>query len=182
MGDNSRMIKIKEFAPEDVHCVVMLDFDGVTHPYVYTKGKQMEFLPQIEEIFDRFEGLYVVISSDWRKHYPESEIAQYFSERGKQRILGQTPDLTEVGAIRPSGLESYVREAECQTWMRAAGLPMTPWIAIDDQATWFSPTFRESRLIWTKQNVGFTPAEGRQLQQILSQYCDPSPQSAPAPG
>ena len=167
--------------PDDVHCVVMLDFDGVSHPYEYIKGKQMEFLPQIEDIFNRFQGLYVVISSDWRKLHSMEHMCSYFSEQGKQRILGFTPDLTKVGSIRPSGLESYVREAECQSWMRAAELPMTPWIAIDDQATWFSPTFRESRLVWTKQHVGFTPADGVNLGEILARYCEPAPEAAPAP-
>lgn len=176
-------MQIKEnFNRDEVHCVVMLDFDGVTHPYIYTKGKQMEFLPQIEEIFNQYQGLYVVVSSDWRKNHSLDHIASHFSDRGKNRILGSTPDLTEVGSMRPSGLEPYVREAECQTWMLAAGLPMTPWMAIDDQATWFSPTFRESRLVWTKQYVGFTEKDAMALDNILSGFCSPEPGAAPAPG
>ncbi len=69
---------------------VFLDIDGVLHPGF--RGS-LERLPIFLRLLDRYPQIEVVISSDWRRGRPLSELRGLFPKRHQARIVGMTPEI-----------------------------------------------------------------------------------------
>jgi hypothetical protein len=55
-------------------CIIMLDFDGVTHPDNFFDANFFCRLPLIEEVLRKFPSVKIVISSSWREHHSLDDI------------------------------------------------------------------------------------------------------------
>jgi hypothetical protein len=108
--------------------VLLLDFDGVTHPIGGQPGATLPFvyLPALEDLVRKWADVHIVISSSWREHHTLEELREFFSEDLRQRVIGVTP-LIQCEAGRGQ------RQKECHAWLRL-NAPEAAWIAIDDEA------------------------------------------------
>lgn len=144
--------------------VLFLDFDGVLHP----DGAQVDQLfcriPMLEEVLRRYPTVDVVISSSWREVHPLDEIQEYFSPDIGRRVIDITPVRPPLDAI-PTGLWSFVREAECAVWM-LEHRPLAPWVALDDQPWRFRPF--ASNLLLIDGRTGLTAKDAERLATALA--------------
>lgn len=114
--------------------LLFLDFDGVLHPRATVKNLFMH-LPRIEGVLRDFHYVQVVISSSWREATSLSEMQEMFSEDLRQRIIGTTP---LVDIEYPPGPVGH-REEEIRIYMAQTEFVGKPWLALDDEAPFFSP-------------------------------------------
>lgn len=114
--------------------LLFLDFDGVLHPRATSKNLFMH-IPKIEGVLRDFPHVRIVISSSWREATPLIEMQEMFSEDLRHRIIGTTP---LVDIQYPPGPVGH-REEEIRIYMAQSEFIGKPWLALDDEAPFFSP-------------------------------------------
>ena len=121
-------------------CILMLDFDGVTHPDGCFDANFFCRLPLIEEVLYEFPSVQIVISSSWRDHYSLGDMTDFFSPVIGARIVGITPNLKTVSSSwLPTQKHEFERQRECELWMKENRQWSAPWMSIDDRPYWFEP-------------------------------------------
>lgn len=150
------------------HCVLFLDFDGVTHPEPCFPENIFCRLPMIEAELRKFANLQIVVSSSWRDFYTLDRLRKNFSADLRPRVVGVTPSNKRPSASwLPGHVPRHEREWEIQTWMKENCSWDTPWLAIDDRAHWFSPD--SPNLLLTQATTGFTQQNQIRLNQMLKE-------------
>ena len=111
--------------------VIFLDFDGVLH-----KGTSETFvkLPLFEDFLRQHSCVSVIISSSWR-NADQRYLERLFSDDIVDRLAGTT---------MPEGLLPR-RDQEIDCWVRLHRV--TDFIALDDDAALFAPTWPKLLLI-----------------------------------
>jgi hypothetical protein len=146
----------------------VLDFDGVTHPEPCKVVNYFCHLPLIEVVLREYPAVDIVISSSWRDpelHYLD-ELRGFLSPDIGARVVGVTPSIkTPSSTWLPSTAIAHEREWKCQAWMKANRPWGTPWLAIDDRASWFGPDCSE--LLLTDKAFGFSPDDQATLRRML---------------
>lgn len=128
--------------------ILFLDFDGVLHPDPPTNEAPLfcrAFL--LKEWLEAHPHVDVVISSTWRLKRSLPELQALFPKWG-DRIIGVTTEIPQ---------ESYLRQYECESWMRDNADPWIPWLALDDRSWNFQPF--EKRLVLTDRKIGLTETD-----------------------
>jgi len=145
--------------------VLFLDFDGTVHPDInYHKDLLFSKLPRLEEILRARPAVEIVISSTWRSTRTLQELQALFSDDIAPRIVSTTPHWREFQDEASFG--TYVRQAEIEMWLRAAGRSWEPWVALDDQAHLFRPFCKN--LVLTSPTTGLIESDCALLLQRLS--------------
>lgn len=108
--------------------VLMLDFDGVLHPFAGTDVPDFARLPMLEEALAGSD-CNVVISSTWREHYRLTDL---------QRFLGKVVGPRVIDALGPDGRGRYLRYQNVLSWLEA-NTWCTDWRALDDSVSEFPP-------------------------------------------
>lgn len=126
--------------------IAFLDIDGVLHPEFCHSSKHFSCLPALEHVLRQVLNCEVVITSTWRLDKPFDTIRARFSADIAPRILGVTPQFSQLEEV-PDSLVSYPREAECNAWLRANEHASSPWLAIDDRSWNFRPFNRSLFLV-----------------------------------
>ena len=139
--------------------VLFLDFDGVLHPDGAEVDQLFCHIPMLERALRQVEDLDIVVSSSWREVHPLDEIREYFSPDIGCRVVDVTPVRPSLEKI-PSELWSFVREAECATWI-VENRPLAHWMALDDHAWRFGPS--SPRLLLIDGKRGLTAQDVDQL-------------------
>lgn len=141
--------------------LLFLDFDGVLHPRA-TKNLFIH-IPRIEGVLRDFPHVQVVISSSWREETHPHEIQAMFSEELRHRIIGTTP-LVDID-YPPGPIGS--REEEIHIYMAQPECVGNQWLALDDEASLFSPEC--PNLILCNSLTGLDDEVEHQLREKLSQ-------------
>jgi len=164
---NSEPICIVEHDCVSTPCF-FLDFDGVTHPEPCKRELEFCCLPLIEEVLLEFPPVQIVISSSWREHYDLEQIRGFFAIDLRPRVIGVTASINRPSADwLPGSASQYVREWECDAWMKQHCDWGTPWLAIDDRAHWFRPECAD--LLLTDSKSGFRVEDQEILRQMLGE-------------
>ena len=142
--------------------ILFLDFDGVLHPHGCRPERQFAALPLVEAVVREFPGVEIVISSAWRLDYAKTQEAVlalrgHFSRDIQHQVVSVTGDALHMDFQgMPSGLDSYIRHAECVAWLQKHRPAFTPWLAVDDRANLFRPLCPNLMLLDGQK--GFLPA------------------------
>lgn len=133
--------------------LLFLDFDGVLHAGVnYDAERLFSQLPLLEGVLRACPHVDVVISSTWRSTRDLEELRALFSPDIASRIIDVTPRWQDIQDSAAYG--TYVRQAEVEAWLRAAGRAWEVWVALDDQPALFRPFC--TQLVLTNPLVGIT--------------------------
>lgn len=108
--------------------LIFLDFDGVLHPC--TAGT-LVYIDRFEAFLRKHPSLHVVIASTWRLDHSWADLQAFFSPDLRGRLLGVTPE--DSSAYGPA------REREINSWRQANRCTALPWVALDDDASLFTP-------------------------------------------
>lgn len=147
-------------------CIMFVDFDGVTHPEPGHEKDYFCHLPLIEVVLREYPEVGVVISSSWRVKYAIDKLRGFFSADIAPRVVGVTPSIKEPSSNwLPGQGSSHAREWECDSWMRQNRPWGTPYVAIDDRATWFRPDCPD--LLHTDSRTGFTAQDQATLRDMI---------------
>lgn len=135
--------------------IIFLDIDGVLHPDPAMAEQAFCQRHLLWPMLSARPNLKVVISSDWRKRYSLSELADFITSGGdmalKQRFVGVTP-------VLPGALHEYRgRERECLAWLTQHSAGEQSWVALDDVAGNF--TFGSPQLVLTNYQTGLTETD-----------------------
>ncbi len=148
------------------HCIVFLDFDGVTHPDGCLRELWFCHVPLIEEVLLEFPLVDLVISSMWREHYSIDEIKRFLPTSLYERVIDVTPVKKKLSDRWVPGPSSkFEREWECEFWMKENRPWGTPWMAIDDRHHWFRPDCQN--LLQTDPTLGFHSSDQQTLRDML---------------
>lgn len=128
--------------------VVMLDIDGVLHPY---QSGSLALLPRFEDWLESVPDVDVIISSSWRESHSLSQLKRYFREPLRNRIIGTTPLF--YGESRLSEILYMVRLYQ-----------ISCWAAIDDDGREFN---NDNHLVLTQTAEGLTESHIEQLSALL---------------
>ncbi|NIN32604.1 HAD domain-containing protein [Hydrogenophaga sp.] len=109
---------------------LFLDVDGVLHRRA-PGAEKFTALPQLQQSIRRHPRLEVVISSSWREVFDFEDLVELFDEDLRARIVGSTPVLEQD--------TEFVRQRECEQWMRTHCPPGQEWIALEDEKALFQP-------------------------------------------
>ena len=148
------------------HCILFLDFDGVTHPDESLRELWFCRAPLIEEVLLEFQLVQLVISSMWREHYSIDELKGFLPVSLTARVVGVTPikrKLSEKWVPGPAS--DFEREWECEFWMKENKPWGTPWVAIDDRPFLFSLNCQN--LLVTDPTFGFHSSDQKTLRDML---------------
>ena len=149
-------------------CILMLDFDGVTHP---DRCFDLNFfcrLPLIEDVLQEFPSVNIVISSSWRDHHSLDDMTEFFSPVIGARVVGTTPNAKTISSSwLPPQKNRFERQWECELWMEENRRRGDYWVAIDDRPYWFEPNC--SNLLVTEPTTGFLPGDQETLRQMLKE-------------
>lgn len=139
--------------------IAFMDIDGVCHPVHCPVDQLFVRLPLFEEWLRAQRHVDVVISSSWREHHPLDEIQGFFAEDLQHRVIDVTPvsNVDPWAQHDPEAGDRYERETEIMHWLRTAGEPRPPWVALDDQAELFRPFNR--RLVLCNPRTGLALRE-----------------------
>lgn len=158
---------------EEADWVLFLDFDGVLHPA--TPGSEpLCRLELLLPLFAEFPNAGIVISSSWRSVYPIGILREFLGTL-QGNLLGITPKFQElvgsdigiVNDARPGNPGSDTpRESECRAWIKRNS-PLTPWVALDDQAELFSRA--SPNLILCDGRIGLTREIVEQVRSVIQQ-------------
>jgi len=108
--------------------LLITDFDGVMHPGL---AGTFIYLDRYQAFLRKHPSVRPVLSTSWREDYSWAELMALFAADLRDRFLGATPVLTDA---LPA-----VREREILAWRRAHRLEHLPWVALDDDASLFTP-------------------------------------------
>lgn len=148
---------------------IFLDFDGVLHPCLRSKGALFCNMPRFAEFLRRNPSVLVVISSSWRKTddfskvRPHAQLRKYFPEDLRGRIVGCTPALPRAAYDEPD----YQRELEVLAWRETKKKTHVPFAILDDAWDMFRPGLPE--LIVCEPEIGFDSAIEEKLQAYVNQ-------------
>lgn len=117
--------------------VLMLDFDGVLHPY---ESGSLTQLPILEEWLASKPDVDVVISSNWRESHTLAQLKSYFNETLRDRVIGTTPYFYEKSRL------DEIQDVVAKYGIRS-------WIALDDDVDEFND---QHRLVVTDASKGLT--------------------------
>ena len=140
--------------------IIFLDFDGVLHPHdiendEYTFSR-VSFLWQILRSCPDAD---VVFSTSWRITYKFEEMLSFVTYGGGEdlelRFIGATPSIVREKMSNKTGAAR--REQECRLWLLGNGHQKTSWIAIDDNAVFFTDDC--SALYLVDKEIGLTEAD-----------------------
>lgn len=109
---------------------LFLDVDGVLHRRA-PGAEKLTALPQLQLLMRRHPRLEVVISSSWREVFDFEDLVELFDEDLRDRIVGSTPVLEQD--------TEFVRQHECEHWMRTHCPPGQEWVALEDEQALFQP-------------------------------------------
>jgi hypothetical protein len=109
---------------------LFLDIDGVLHRRA-PGAEKFTALPQLQQSMRRLPRLEVVISSSWREVFDFEDLVELFDEDLRDRIVGSTPVLNQD--------TEFVRQRECEQWMRTHRPPDHEWLALEDEQALFEP-------------------------------------------
>lgn len=109
---------------------LFLDVDGVLHRRA-PGAEKLTALPQLQRSMRRHPRLEVVISSSWREVFDFEDLVELFDEDLRDRIVGNTPVLNQD--------TEFVRQRECEQWMRTHRPPDHEWVALEDEQALFEP-------------------------------------------
>lgn len=137
--------------------IIFLDFDGVLHPFlVRSSTDAFCYLPRLENVLREFPTVQIVITSTQRETVPLALLVGWFAPDIAARIVGTTP----IVDIRNAGDVASSRHREILTYLNDSG---ADWLALDDDASLFSPGCAELVLC----DDGFRDAEERALRAAL---------------
>jgi hypothetical protein len=145
--------------------VLFLDFDGVLHPDGCDIDLWFCRLPLLQPVLRDFPQLEVVISSSWGQKHSLDELHDFLNDI-KARIIDVTPGSLLLSEI-PTELWNFVREAQCDAWIRR-NRPGAPWVAIDDQQWRFDPASKNALIVDGKS--GLTSADVEELRRRLHAF------------
>ncbi len=117
---------------------LFLDIDGVLHPLVPGSEKFSALAP-LQELLRQNLRAEVVISSSWRESFDLEDLIALFDEDLRKRIVGGTPVLESH--------TEFIRQRECEQWMRTYCSPDQEWIALDDDKSLFDPGCHQLLLV-----------------------------------
>ncbi|WP_139146976.1 HAD domain-containing protein [Hydrogenophaga sp. PML113] len=109
---------------------LFLDIDGVLHRRA-PGAEKFTALPQLQQSMRRHSRLEVVISSSWREVFDFEDLVELFDEDLRTRIVDSTPVLEQD--------TEFVRQRECEHWMRTHRSPYQEWVALEDEKALFEP-------------------------------------------
>lgn len=138
--------------------ILMLDFDGVTHPECADSDQLFCRTPLLWQIMRACPAVQVVFSTSWREIHRPDELLDFVTYGGGEdlahRFVGQTPIIAkEPGALNHGHV--YKRENECLEWLRINGGINQPWLALDD----IDHGFRGPNLHLVDHLTGLTDAD-----------------------
>jgi hypothetical protein len=136
---------------------LFLDIDGVLHPATTTSAADWRHLPALEAVLQQHPHTEVIISSTWRQTLSLNKLRSRFSLTLRTRIIDCTPVLVDF--------QAYHREQEIRSWLASHANPDRPWVAIDDNAEWFSPELPE--LLLCNGETGLRPHDLLRLSTAL---------------
>lgn len=114
--------------------ILFLDFDGVLHPRDGHNHPLFGRTSLLWQILHACPTAEVVFSTSWRENFTVPEMMNFVTYGGGEelahRFIGSTP-------VIDCGENDYRREDECKSWLVANSLENHPWLAIDDNASWF---------------------------------------------
>lgn len=137
---------------------LFLDVDGVLHRRA-PGAEKLSALPQLQESIRRQPRLEVVISSSWREVFDFEDLVELFDEELRQKIVGNTP-------VLDPGTE-FVRQRECELWMRTHCPPDQEWLALEDEQALFEPGCPQ--LLLVDGSKGLQLEDLRRLDERLSE-------------
>jgi hypothetical protein len=108
--------------------LIFLDFDGVLHPC--TAGTFI-YVDRFEAFLRKHPCIRVVFSTSWRLDHGRHDLLALFPADLHERFVGVTPHLDDA---LPA-----VREQEIHAWLHANGAQRLDWVALDDDASLFTP-------------------------------------------
>jgi len=109
---------------------LFLDVDGVLHPRA-PGAEKFTAMPQLQQSMRRHPRMEVVISSSWREVFDFEDLVELFDEDLRDRIVGSTPVLEQD--------TEFIRQRECEQWMRTHCPPGQEWVALEDEKALFEP-------------------------------------------
>ena len=128
------------------------------HPEFCHESWHFSCRPFLEQVLRQVPDVDVVISSAWRLQWPVEQLRARFSADVAHRVIGVTPQFTDLEDI-PNSLLGYEREAECQAWLRAHDRAVFPWLAVDDRSWLYRPFNRSVFLVEGKTGMTAAGAE-----------------------
>ena len=149
--------------------ILFLDFDGVLHPKGANSDQLFRKAPLIWSLLGMLPELQVVFSTSWIASYPLDDLINFATYGGGEtlasRFIGSTPSVPLDPTRNITG-PVYRRELECLAWLgeRAS---KTAWIALDDEATNFTPSTPHWHAVEGKE--GLTAQDILQVQTALRQ-------------
>jgi len=144
--------------------ILFLDFDGVLHEDpCFDERRLFARAPDLVQALAPFPEVQIVLSTSWRTKRTLAEMTQPLPDGLRKRVVDATPLITSSDA--PAALRPYRRHAECACWLRRQGHAQTPWFALDDRPSLFTPHCEQ--LILCDSNAGFVDATARRLQAAL---------------
>jgi hypothetical protein len=138
--------------------LIFLDFDGVlrrtsSNPSQFDK----DCLENFESALRTCHISKVVISSTWRHAMSLKELKSRFSSDVAARIIGVTPQCEEE--------EIFERYAEIMKFLEEKNIKAMPWVAIDDDASYFP---KGSPVLFTDPLKGFNADCAARLAKLLA--------------
>lgn len=161
---------------------LMLDFDGVAHPFFPCAPNVHDFLsdppdlhpdvfcrvPLIEDAIRQVEeeGITVRIhlTTSWRKVMSLGKLRTYIGDVLANRTVGATPVLDDNN-----------RAMEVGQYLNEQGRLFDPWICVDDNADLFADFLpipdSETRLLFIDASTGFTTKDAKRLLEKAKYLC-----------
>jgi hypothetical protein len=134
--------------------LLFTDFDGVLHPCL---AGTFIYLDRYQEFLRQHPSIRPVLDTTWRLDHPREYLMAMFAPDIRERFLGATPLLDDA---LPA-----VREQEILAFRRANRLEHLPWVALDDDASLFSPGC--PNLVLCETVRGLRPAQLAQIEAKL---------------
>lgn len=176
--------------------IIFLDFDGVLNSErsvvayrsdLHNIGWQPEGLDEIAVRLVRTlaeeANASVVISSSWRFHYPDEQLAKFLSSKGWPScpIIGHTPNISYLGMYSNSGYNVAFRGNEIGAFLDefvASGKELGTWVILDDSKDFhYNETtmggFRSKQpVVNTDPRIGFSLKNFYDALKILKPYSE----------